>query len=156
MHDINLLTTIYYHHTMKRSFPPSEGTTFSLCAFLQGNLQGNQQRTFSFGKLYIRCKILYGKKERAVADNSIKPSDLTGIYKDVAEVIGIESTLLLHKEFQGQQVTFPKKIYSKSYILQQILKDASVVNIKEFAVKYGYTERRLRQIIKEAREQLTK
>lgn len=52
----------------------------------------------------------------ALPNHKIIPSDLAGIYKDIAEVIGIEATMLLHKEFQGQQITFPKKVYSKAYI----------------------------------------
>ena len=83
-----------------------------------------------------------------MADNNIKPSDLAGIYKEIAEVIGLEATFLLHKEFQGQQITFPKKIYSKAFILQKIQIEKPM-NIKAIASKYGYTDRSLRQMIKE-------
>lgn len=86
----------------------------------------------------------------ALAEKNIKPSDLAGIYKDIAELIGIEKTLLLHKEFQGQQITFPKKVFSKAYILNKI-QDDKPVDFKSIASEYGYTERRLRQIIKESR-----
>ena len=85
-----------------------------------------------------------------VVEDSMKPTDLSGIYKDIAEVIGVEATMLLHKNFQGQQITFPKKLYTKSYILQQIRRGDRPVNIKVIAMKYGYTERRIRQIIKES------
>ena len=83
----------------------------------------------------------------------IKASDLAGIYKDIAEIIGVEATLLLHEYLQGQQITFPKKLYSKEYITKQVsgLKKGEG-NIKTMASKYGYTERRLRQILKESNE----
>lgn len=86
-----------------------------------------------------------------MADNNIKPSELAGIYKDIAELIGIEKTLLLHKEFQGQQITFPKKLFSKAYILNKIQEDKPL-DIRSIASEYGYTERRLRQMLKENRE----
>ncbi|MGF7145365.1 hypothetical protein HNQ56_003806 [Anaerotaenia torta] len=91
------------------------------------------------------------KKEGGIltASDKLKPSDLAGIYKDIAEIIGLEATLRLHKDFQGQQITLPKKLYTKSYILQQTLQNGKQMNIKAIAKKYGYTERRLRQMIKE-------
>lgn len=84
-------------------------------------------------------------------DKKIKPSELAGIYQEIAEVIGIEATLLLHKEFQGQQITLPKKLYSKKHIMHQ-LQEENTLDIKHIASKYGYTERRLRQMLKESKE----
>ncbi len=75
-------------------------------------------------------------------------NDLNGIYKDIAEIIGIEKTLLLHDNFQGQQVTFPKKLYTKEYIIRQS-KDKNNENIKKMAFQFGYTESHLRKILKE-------
>lgn len=74
--------------------------------------------------------------------------DFAGIYKEIAEVIGIEATIALHDNFQGQQITLPKKLFTKDYILRQVQQDGNQ-DIKSVAFQYGYTERRLRQIIKE-------
>lgn len=41
----------------------------------------------------------------------------SGIYKDMAEVLGEEITLKIYDNYRGQQVTFPMRLYSKSYIL---------------------------------------
>ena len=82
-------------------------------------------------------------------EDKIEPSDLAGIYKNLAEVLGIESTIKLHKYFQGQQINLPKKLFTKAYILEQLGSTANNANIKSIAIEYGYTERRLRQIIKE-------
>jgi hypothetical protein len=76
-------------------------------------------------------------------------NDLAGIYKDVAEVIGIESTIILHDNFKGQQITLPKKLYTRDYIVSQVKDGIEDNNIKAVAHQYGYTERRLRQILKE-------
>lgn len=91
------------------------------------------------------------KKGGLVSGNSQRLSinDLSGIYKDIAEVIGIEATILLHNNFQGQQITFPKKLYTKDYIIRQVKGEPLDNNIKYIANKYGYTERRLRQILRE-------
>lgn len=76
-------------------------------------------------------------------------NDLAGIYKDIAEVIGIESTIILHDNFKGQQITLPKKLYTRDYVVSQVKDGIEDNNIKAVAHQYGYTERRLRQILKE-------
>lgn len=76
-------------------------------------------------------------------------TDFAGIYKEIAEVIGIEATITLHDNFQGQQITLPKKLFAKDFILRQVKEGGNSINIKEVAFRYGYTERRLRQILKE-------
>ncbi len=77
----------------------------------------------------------------------IVATDLVGIYKEIAELIGVEATVILHKNFGGQ-ITLPKKLFTKEYILRQVQDEE---NIKKAAVQYGYTERRLRQMLNENR-----
>lgn len=89
------------------------------------------------------------EKEGLLNEIELKPSDLAGIYKDIAEVIGVDATLLLHKYFQGQQITLPKKLYAKKYVIGQVESYAGTTNIKVMASKLGYTERHLRQMIKD-------
>ena len=50
----------------------------------------------------------------------IQPTDFVSIYKDIAEVIGIEATMKLHDNFQGQQLVLPKKLYTKDFIVKSI------------------------------------
>lgn len=80
----------------------------------------------------------------------LRTADLVGVYREIAEVIGIEATILLHERFQGQQITLPKKLYTKEYIISLVKKDESRSNVKYIASEFGYTERRLRQIIKDS------
>lgn len=80
---------------------------------------------------------------------TIESDDLAGIYRELADVIGIEATILLHENFKGQQINLPIKLYTKEYVAKQVKIRNGQVNIKEIAREYGYTERRLRQILKE-------
>ena len=80
----------------------------------------------------------------------IQPTDVVSIYKDIAEVIGIEATMKLHDNFQGQQLVLPKKLYTKDFIVKSIKQKAErgeEVNLRKTALQYGYTERWLRQMI---------
>ena len=56
-----------------------------------------------------------------------------------------ESIKIIRKR---QQITLPKKLFTKEYILRQVQDEE---NIKKAAVQYGYTERRLRQMLNENR-----
>ena len=47
---------------------------------------------------------------------SKKSENYSGIYKDMVEVLGEEITLKIYENYRGQQVTFPMRLYSKSYI----------------------------------------
>ena len=76
---------------------------------------------------------------------NVTTEDFVGVYKEIAEVIGVDATIALHNVFQGQQVTLPKKLYTHEYILSQV---GDNTNVKDTASRFGYTERRLRQIIK--------
>ena len=52
----------------------------------------------------------------------------------------------------GQQITFPKRLYTKEYVVQETKDITSSAELKKEALKYGYTERRLKQLIKEEGE----
>ena len=54
---------------------------------------------------------------------SKKSENYSGIYKDMVEVLGEEITLKIYENYRGQQVTFPMRLYSKSYILEYLNKN---------------------------------
>ncbi len=76
------------------------------------------------------------------------PGDLIGIYSEMAELIGVENTKKLYEHFKGQQVSFPVRLYTKDFIIQQV-NSCDSESIKSQATKYGYSERHLRQILKD-------
>lgn len=82
-------------------------------------------------------------------EKEITASDLIGIYGEIAELTDIACAVKIYEHFKGQQVSFPTRLYTKDYILTQINADDKQP-IKKMATQYGYSERRLRQIIKES------
>ncbi|RHQ35395.1 Mor transcription activator family protein [Clostridium sp. AF27-2AA] len=77
---------------------------------------------------------------------------MAGIYREIAEIAGEEIARTIHANFKGQQVVFPNKLYSSQYIAEKIQLEYDGKNIRQLAMKYGYTERWLRKIIKDAEE----
>lgn len=76
-----------------------------------------------------------------------KSENYSGIYKDMVEVLGEEITLKVYENYRGQQVTFPMRLYSKSYILEYLAKNYNGKNLKELSRKLGYTCNWLQQVI---------
>lgn len=75
--------------------------------------------------------------------------NLNSVYKDIAEMLDIESAKKIFEEYRGQQITFPVEFYSKRYIYAQIADEYNGSNIKQLATKYQYSERTIRRILKE-------
>ena len=80
--------------------------------------------------------------------HSLNSDDLAGIYQDIAEAIGVENAKTLYNIFKGQQVTFPQKFISSSYITNKIKLEYNGHNAKELAQKYNFTERYVRMLAK--------
>ena len=72
---------------------------------------------------------------------------LNSIYRELADIIGIENTMKLHAEFKGQQISFPVKLHNKQYVHEEIKNEFNGANLKQLAVKYGYSERTVRRIV---------
>ena len=86
-----------------------------------------------------------------------KPANLAGVYQEVAEAVGVDNAYKIFKNFKGQQLMFPLKFYSSEFTAQQIIEeyyDGSTV--RELVRKFGYSESRIRQILRETKCQKIK
>ena len=79
--------------------------------------------------------------------NEIAPSGLQGVYKELAEIIGIDATIAVYKELKGQQVTFPTRLYERNYVIQEVNLRYNGKNLKELAKEFNYTERWIRTFV---------
>lgn len=78
-------------------------------------------------------------------------NDLVGlndVYKDIADEIGLENTLVIYRLFHGTQISFPNRLFSKEYTHQAIVNEYDGKNISQLAQKYNYSERSIWRIIK--------
>ncbi len=77
-----------------------------------------------------------------------KTDGFNGIYAELAEIIDIEVVEQIYSQYKGQQITFPMRLYSKSYIENLICQEFTGKNYRELAQKYEYSERWIREILK--------
>ncbi len=76
---------------------------------------------------------------------------LNGVYETISELIGFDNTSKIYKHFAGSQINFPTRLFSKEFVLQEAIKsyDGTSVSINKIAVKYNYSERTVRKLLRE-------
>lgn len=82
--------------------------------------------------------------------NSITGEGFMPIYKEIADIIGVENTYALYKSMRGLQITLPKKLYSTDYILSKLPHGYTDDDLRKIALEYDYTEKYLRQLLKQS------
>lgn len=75
-------------------------------------------------------------------------SGLNDVYREIADEIGIEKTVVIFNLFHGTQVSFPNRLFSKEYTHKAIIKEYNGKNVPLLAQKYNYSERSIWRIIK--------
>lgn len=79
---------------------------------------------------------------------SILESDkYAGVYREIAVALGNDTAVEIHKLFKGQQIIFPQRLYSKEFIYEYIKENYNGHNIRELSQMFGYSDRRIRQIL---------
>ena len=77
----------------------------------------------------------------------IEPSNLTTVYAEMAQLIGVDNTIRIYERFKGHQVSMPQRLYSAEYVEDYVKKNYNGKNVKELARKFQYSERRIRQFL---------
>lgn len=83
-----------------------------------------------------------------MAENN--PELLNTVYREISEKLGMDAAMEIYRLFKGQQVTFPMRFFNPVRIQQCILQEYDGTNIKTLAIKYGYSEKTVRRIIKDS------
>lgn len=84
----------------------------------------------------------------------VDSSNLQGVYKELAEIIGMEATIAVYNELKGQQVTFPTRLYERNYVIEEVNSRYNGVNLKELAKEFNYTERWIRTFINKKQKEV--
>ncbi|MBE5826652.1 MAG: hypothetical protein E7307_08450 [Butyrivibrio sp.] len=87
--------------------------------------------------------------DEEVIDINSNPERYSGVYKELAELVGDAATLKIWKHFSGLNVTFPQKLYSVEFRKEFIMENMEDMKPSDMAKALGLSERRVRQIIGE-------
>ena len=103
-----------------------------------------------FKKDSVQLNIVVSEEEKEVKGN---PENYSGIYREIAELLGDAATMKFWKRFAGLNITFPQKLYSAEFRKDFIRENMDEMKPAEIARALGLTERRIRQIIMEIRNE---
>ncbi len=93
----------------------------------------------------------YGSEVIRMAE---KESELLNtVYKEIADTLGMDTAMDIYKMFKGQQITFPVRFLNPARIQSIIIQEYDGTNIKALAVKYNYSEKTIRRIIRDSLEE---
>lgn len=73
---------------------------------------------------------------------------LNAVYKEISERLGMDTAMDIHQMFKGQQISFPMRFFNPEHIRKLIILEYDGTNVKRLAVKYGYSEKTVRRMIK--------
>ena len=88
------------------------------------------------------------KEVMRMAEND--PELLNSVYKEVSEKMGMDAAMEIYRMFKGQQISFPVRFFNPAKIQQIIVREYNGDNIRTLAIKYGYSEKTVRRIIKDS------
>ena len=78
------------------------------------------------------------------------PELLNAVYREISEKLGMDTAMEVYQMFKGQQINFPIRFFNPAKIQQIIVREYNGTNIRTLAVKYNYSEKTVRRIIKES------
>ena len=103
-----------------------------------------------FKKDSVQLNIVVSEEENEVKGD---PEKFSGVYRELSEILGDAATMKIWKRFAGLNITFPQKLYSKEFRKDFIRNNMDEMKPSELARTLGLTERRIRQIIIEIRQE---
>ena len=77
---------------------------------------------------------------------------LNSVYKEISEKLGMDTAMEIYRMFKGQQISFPIRFFNPEMIKRNIVQEYDGTNIRTLAIKYSYSEKSVRRIIKESLE----
>ena len=97
------------------------------------------------------CALNLSKEVMRMAEND--PELLNAVYKEVSEKLGMDTAMEIYRMFKGQQISFPMRFFNPERIQKCIVQEYDGTNIKMLAIKYGYSEKTVRRIIRDSVEE---
>ena len=77
---------------------------------------------------------------------------LNTVYREISEKLGMNTAMTIYQMFKGQQISFPTRFFNPAMIQQAIIQEYDGTNVRMLAIKYNYSEKSIRRIIKDSTE----
>jgi len=91
-------------------------------------------------------RLLYEVVSMEKADSEL----FNTVYWEISEELGIDAALKIYQMFKGTQISFPTRLFNPDYVKSRVVIEYDGYNIKQLALKYGYSEKTIRRMLKES------
>ncbi len=81
------------------------------------------------------------------------PDRYSGVYKEMADLLGDAAAVKIWKRFSGLNISFPQRLYSKEFTRQFIEENMGTMRPHDIARNVSLSERRVRQIINDIKNE---
>ncbi len=81
------------------------------------------------------------------------PDRYSGVYKEMADLLGDAAAVKIWKRFSGLNISFPQRLYSKEFTRQFIEENMGTMRPHDIARNVNLSERRVRQIINDIKNE---
>ena len=99
-----------------------------------------------------KCHLIKLSKE--VIQMAENDSDLlNAVYREISEKLGVDTAMEIYQMFKDPQINFPVQFFNPARIQQIIVKEYDGTNIRTLTIKYNYSEKTVRRIIKDSLEE---
>lgn len=82
-------------------------------------------------------------------------SKYLGLYSDLVEIVGERHVKEIYDLFQGQEVSFPMRLFTPEYVVNLALTDTNK-DLRELAKEYGYNEKYLKRLVSQRKREKEK
>lgn len=74
-------------------------------------------------------------------ESDVDIAALSGVYQEVAELIGVDQMMLLYDTWRGIQVSFPTHLYDSDKVRALVKRNQDELSSGQLARKYGFSQR---------------
>ena len=75
---------------------------------------------------------------------------LNVVYKEISKKLGMDTSMNISHIFKGQQISFSVRFFNTGKIQELIIKEYDGNHVRTLVIKYNYSEKTIRKIIKES------
>lgn len=93
------------------------------------------------------------KEVMRMADNDLEL--LNSVYREISEKLGLDTAMEIYRMFKGQQISFPTRFFNPARIHKTIVQEYDGTNIRTLAIKYDYSEKTIRRILRDSIKEKT-
>ena len=140
-----------YITTGSRSLQATDLNSYLWHFLFQSQGRMNRDKPNDIGIRLANFHLLELSKEvMRMAEQDVEP--LNTVYREISEKLGMDTAMDIYQMFKGQQINFPVRFFNPTRIQQLILEEYDGTNVRTLAVKYNYSEKTIRRIIKDSLE----